>query len=60
MNGGLFELWNNDMTKGIVKLFPIFTRLVLFSTTSNSYHGHLDRLRCPENTTRNRLLYIIM
>jgi 2OG-Fe(II) oxygenase superfamily len=49
--GGHFELWNKDMTRAEQKILPIFNRCAFFSTTSVSYHGHPDPLRCPPDRT---------
>lgn len=56
--GGHFELWDTEM-KGCVKKFaPLFNRLVVFSTTDKSYHGHPDPLNCPpERSRRSIALY---
>lgn len=53
--GGHFELWNEDMTKCEKKLLPIFNRMAMFSTTDFSYHGHPDKLNCPEGRSRKSL-----
>jgi hypothetical protein len=53
--GGHFELWNKEMTAADQKLLPIFNRCAIFSTTSTSYHGHPDPLRCPPDRTRKSL-----
>ena len=53
--GGAFELWDEEMTHCQSKIFPYFNRLVVFSTTSTSYHGHPDPLNCPENISRKSL-----
>ena len=53
--GGHFELWNEDMTKCEKKVLPIFNRLAMFSTTDFSYHGHPDKLTCPEDRSRRSL-----
>ncbi len=53
--GGHFELWNKDMTQAEQKLLPIFNRCAIFSTTSTSYHGHPDPLRCPPDRTRKSI-----
>ena len=37
--GGHFELWNPEMTACAKKVLPIFNRMVVFSTTSTSFHG---------------------
>ena len=53
--GGHFELWNKDMSAAEQKLLPLFNRCAIFSTTSTSYHGHPDPLRCPPDRTRKSL-----
>ncbi|MDQ0591904.1 hypothetical protein QFZ37_000273 [Chryseobacterium ginsenosidimutans] len=53
--GGHFELWNDDLTKCETKIAPTFNTLAIFSTTSNSYHGHPDPLNCPEDRSRKSL-----
>ena len=53
--GGHFELWNSEMTKCETKISPRFNTLAMFSTTSNSFHGHPDPLNCPENRSRKSL-----
>lgn len=53
--GGDFELWNADMTKCETKIPPRFNTLAMFSTTSDSYHGHPDPLQCPDDRSRKSL-----
>lgn len=53
--GGYLELWDKDMTGCKKKILPIFNRLVIFSTTDFSYHGHPEPLTCPEGRTRKSL-----
>ena len=53
--GGDFELWNAEMTKCETKIPPRFNTLAMFSTTSDSYHGHPDPLQCPEDRSRKSL-----
>lgn len=53
--GGHFELWNEDMTESVTKILPIFNRMAMFSTTSKSYHGHPDKLTCPEDRSRKSI-----
>ena len=36
---GYLELWNNDMTKCVEKIEPLFNRVILFECTKTSYHG---------------------
>lgn len=53
--GGDFELWNRDMTACVKKVAPLFNRMVIFSTTDFSYHGHPDELQCPPDRSRKSL-----
>lgn len=53
--GGHFELWDKDMQKAAVKILPVFNRMAIFSTTSTSYHGHPDALKCPEDMSRKSI-----
>jgi hypothetical protein len=53
--GGHFELWDTEMKGARKKILPLFNRMALFSTTSNSYHGHPNPLTCPPDRTRKSL-----
>ena len=53
--GGHFELWDPGMTRMVSKVAPVFGRVVVFSTTRYSYHGHPDPLKCPPDMTRRSL-----
>jgi len=53
--GGHFELWERDMSACAVKVAPLFNRLVVFSTTDYSWHGHPDALTCPPDRSRRSL-----
>jgi Rps23 Pro-64 3,4-dihydroxylase Tpa1-like proline 4-hydroxylase len=53
--GGRLEMWDKDVKFCGDKILPIFNRLVVFSTTSDSFHGHPDPLNCPEDVTRKSL-----
>lgn len=53
-NGNL-ELWDRDMRHCAQSIQPVANRCVIFSTTSDSYHGMPDPLECPEGTTRRSL-----
>jgi 2OG-Fe(II) oxygenase superfamily len=53
--GGHLELWDQEMKGCQKKILPIFNRVVIFSTTDFSYHGHPDPLQCPEGMTRKSL-----
>jgi Rps23 Pro-64 3,4-dihydroxylase Tpa1-like proline 4-hydroxylase len=53
--GGHFELWDGSMTRMIKKVAPLFNRVVIFTTSESSYHGHPDPLSCPPEVTRKSL-----
>jgi hypothetical protein len=53
--GGHFELWNKDVSKAMDKILPLFNTVVVFSTTSFSYHGHPNPLTCPTERSRKSL-----
>tara|TARA_B100000401_G_scaffold365335_1_gene263384 strand:- start:2550 stop:3338 length:789 start_codon:yes stop_codon:yes gene_type:complete len=54
-NGNL-QLYNKDnLKKPEVKIIPEFNRCVIFSTTSFTFHGHPEKLSCPENKSRKSL-----
>lgn len=55
--GGALEMWDRNMTERRQSVLPIFNRLVVFSTTSDSYHGHPDPLACPDNVTRKSIAF---
>ena len=53
--GGDFELWDKSMSTCVKKIPPIFNNVALFSTTSDSYHGHPNNLSCPPNRSRKSI-----
>lgn len=53
--GGDLELWNRDMSACARRVAPLANRCVVFSTTSDSYHGMPEPLACPPGTTRRSL-----
>lgn len=50
--GGELELWNQDMTKCMKSIAPLYNRMVIFSTSDSANHGHPEPLVCPEGVTR--------
>jgi Rps23 Pro-64 3,4-dihydroxylase Tpa1-like proline 4-hydroxylase len=52
---GHFELWDRDMSRMVNKVAPVFNRVVVFTTSEYSYHGHPDPLSCPLDVTRKSL-----
>ena len=53
--GGNLELWDREMTRCEAKVAPLFNRVMVFSTTDFTFHGHPDPLRCPDGMTRKSL-----
>ena len=53
--GGDLELWDKKMERCIKKIAPVFNKMVIFSTTDFSNHGHPDPLACPNNISRKSL-----
>ena len=52
---GNLEFWDQDMLKCKKKVLPIFNRMVIFSTTDFSNHGHPTPLNCPKNKSRKSI-----
>jgi Rps23 Pro-64 3,4-dihydroxylase Tpa1-like proline 4-hydroxylase len=53
--GGALELWSPDMSRCERRIDPLFNRLVVFSTTRHSFHGHPEQLTCPPERSRRSL-----
>jgi Rps23 Pro-64 3,4-dihydroxylase Tpa1-like proline 4-hydroxylase len=53
--GGHLQLWDRHMSRCEAKILPVFNRVMVFSTTDFTYHGHPDPLECPEGMTRKSL-----
>ena len=53
--GGNLELWEKDMSKCAHSIQPLINRAVIFNTDEDAYHGHPDKLTCPENRTRKSI-----
>lgn len=53
--GGHLELWDREMKACVKRVLPIFNRCVIFSTTSDSYHGHPIPLTCPPGWSRKSI-----
>jgi Rps23 Pro-64 3,4-dihydroxylase Tpa1-like proline 4-hydroxylase len=52
---GYKENGKHVLVKMQQKIYPIFNRLVIFSTSEKSYHGHPEPMECPEDVTRNSM-----
>jgi Rps23 Pro-64 3,4-dihydroxylase Tpa1-like proline 4-hydroxylase len=55
--GGQLQLFDTDRKKAIASIMPRFNTAVLFTTTSFTFHGHPDPLKCPEEKSRKSLAY---
>lgn len=53
--GGQFELWDLEMKACRKSITPLFNRMAMFSTTSTSYHGNPNVVKCPEGRSRKSL-----
>lgn len=53
--GGALELWAPDMARPVASIAPNGNRIVVFTTTPESYHGHPEALRCPDDVARRSL-----
>jgi Rps23 Pro-64 3,4-dihydroxylase Tpa1-like proline 4-hydroxylase len=59
---GDFQIWSghkeNDthiLDRLHERVYPLFNRMVVFSTSEKSYHGHPDELMCTDNITRKSI-----
>ena len=53
--GGHLELWDTKMQNCAKKILPVFNRMVIFTSTDYSFHGHPNALTCPEDRSRRSL-----
>lgn len=50
--GGALEFWDPEVQACQKRILPIFNRMVVFSTSDESYHGHPEPLACPSGRER--------
>jgi hypothetical protein len=53
--GGKLELWDKDMTACQARVSPAGNRMLVFTTSFDSFHGHPDGLTCPPDQARRSL-----
>ena len=53
--GGHLELWDRELTACQKRVLPISKRMVIFSTCSDTWHGHPHALTCPAGRARQSL-----
>ena len=52
---GCLELWDKEMKECRQKILPSFNKMVIFSTTDFSNHGHPDPIDCPSDISRKSI-----
>jgi Rps23 Pro-64 3,4-dihydroxylase Tpa1-like proline 4-hydroxylase len=50
--GGALELWSREKKCKVKEVNPVFNRMVIFNTDSDSLHGFPKPLTCPDNEVR--------
>jgi hypothetical protein len=53
--GGKLELWDKDMTACQDTVAPAGNRMLIFTTSFDSFHGHPDALTCPADVARRSM-----
>ncbi|QKE84891.1 2OG-Fe(II) oxygenase [Arthrobacter sp. NEB 688] len=53
--GGRLELWDPAMTACRARVAPKGNRMLVFTTSADSFHGHPDALTCPPGEARRSL-----
>ncbi len=53
--GGHLEIWDRELTACQESILPIAKRCVIFSTSSDTWHGHPHPLTCPEGKMRKSI-----
>ena len=53
--GGKLELWDPEMTACQGTVTPAGNRMLVFTTSEDSFHGHPDGLTCPPDMARRSL-----
>ena len=53
--GGELELWDGDMTAKQAGVKPAGNRMLIFTTSLDSFHGHPDPLTCPDDVARRSM-----
>ena len=50
--GGALEFWDKEMKSKVKEFYPEFNRLIVFSTSQDSNHGHPHPLKVPSGNYR--------
>jgi hypothetical protein len=52
---GDIQLWDENFTKPVKKIYPNYNRAILFKTSDISWHGLPTPIRCPNNNGRKSI-----
>lgn len=50
--GGSFEIWDKEMTGKVSGFVPLFNRMCIFNTASDTFHGNPEPVNHPEGAPR--------
>lgn len=53
--GGKLELWDQQMRSCQATVTPAGNRMLVFTTSFDSFHGHPDGLTCPDDVARRSM-----
>ncbi len=53
--GGDLQLFDENMQGPKQRVYPHFNTCVVFTTTSKTFHGHPDTLKCPDSISRRSI-----
>jgi Rps23 Pro-64 3,4-dihydroxylase Tpa1-like proline 4-hydroxylase len=53
--GGYLEFWPKDLSQCQQRILPTLGRVVIFTSTDHTYHGHPQKLSCPKSRSRRSL-----
>lgn len=53
--GGALELWDREKKGCQMKIQPVAGRCVIFATSTTSFHGHPEPLKCPPDRSRRSI-----
>ena len=53
--GGSLEFWPKDLSQCQQRILPTLGRVVIFTSTDHTYHGHPQKLSCPKSRSRRSM-----
>ena len=51
------ELWNENHTTCVKRVYPEFNKALIFRTDNNSWHGVSRKIKCPLDTSRKTIAF---